>query len=78
MNTITCPVCHGPVDIKFITTRKSKPGIHLLCRKSGSHYRVFINDQDFIARMQDEAEVGRAVGRVVSTFVVFEGVGAPG
>lgn len=64
MNTITCPVCHGPVNIKFITTRKSKPGIHLFCRKSGSHYRAFIMDRDYVERVLDEVasvEQGRAL-----------------
>ena len=61
MNSITCLVCGGPIDIKIGETRKSqKPCINMRCERDGRHFRAFITDREFVEKMMSEAAAGRA------------------
>ena len=52
MKQIPCPVCGDPVDVRPAQGRKShKPFVMLVCSRDGRHFRGFINDQEFIARV---------------------------
>ena len=56
MRQIACPVCGDPVDIRPAQGRKShKPFIMLVCSRDGRHFRGFINDQEFVARVMGAA-----------------------
>lgn len=62
MNTVLCLVCKEPMSIEPVTTRKGKDSLMLVCVKSGSHFRGFINDQKFIADFVERAKARRNGG----------------
>ncbi len=57
MKQIPCPVCGDPVDVRPAQGRKShKPFIMLVCSRDGRHFRAFISDQEFVARVTGAAD----------------------
>ncbi len=65
MKQIPCPVCGDPVDVRPAQGRKSrKPFVMLVCSRDGRHFRAFINDQEFVARVTGAADqAGRGTPR---------------
>ncbi len=56
MKQIPCPVCGDPVDVRPARGRKShKFFIMLVCSRDGRHFRGFINDQKYVARLMGVA-----------------------
>ncbi len=52
MTTLSCPVCGGSLEVRPGSGRKShKPFLVLKCAADGRHFRGFIGDQAFIARV---------------------------
>ena len=50
---IPCPVCGSSIAIRSAKGRKSgKPFILLVCPVSGHHFRAFIGDPDYVARVR--------------------------
>ena len=57
MKQIPCPLCGDPVNVRPAWGRKShKPFIMLVCSRDGRHFRAFINDQEFVARVVGAAD----------------------
>ncbi len=57
MKQIACPVCGDPVAVRPAQGRKShKSFIMLVCSRDGRHFRGFINDQEFVARVTGAAD----------------------
>ena len=57
MRQIACPVCGDLVDVRPAQGRKSrKPFIMLVCSRDGRHFRAFISDQEFVARVMGAAD----------------------
>jgi hypothetical protein len=49
---LTCFVCKGDLEVRHATGRKSgKPFLLLKCQADGRHFRGFIYDPAFIARL---------------------------
>lgn len=50
---IPCPVCGSGVVIGSAAGRKSqKPFVSLTCPVTGNHFRAFIGDPDYVARVR--------------------------
>ena len=50
--TAQCPVCSRSLAIRPAQGRKSgKPFIMMVCPTDGRHFRGFITDQDYVARI---------------------------
>lgn len=62
MLSIRCPVCEGQVSLESVVTKKGKSCLMMVCVLSGSHYRGFINDQDYIAEFARKAEAATGIG----------------
>lgn len=63
MTLLPCPVCKRSLEVRQANGRKSKkPFIQLVCAADGRHFRGFICDQQFIARVAGNAE-SEAPGR---------------
>lgn len=57
MRDMSCPVCQSKVSLEPKRhPKRDEPYLMMVCVKSGSHFRAFINDQGFIARMIKEIE----------------------
>ena len=51
---IPCPVCRRPLQLRPARGRKSgKPFLMLVCPHDGRHFRAFISDKQYIARVFD-------------------------
>ena len=54
---ISCLVCHGPLELRVAHGRKSqKPFLLLICPVDGRHFRGFIADKEYVARVIRNAE----------------------
>ena len=63
MKQMRCLVCGGPIDVRPARGRKShKPFIMLVCSRDGRHFRAFINDQEFVARVMGAGNRSRKAG----------------
>ncbi|AOV99947.1 hypothetical protein [Dehalococcoides sp. UCH007] len=63
MNEILCPICTSRLNIRMAKGRISnKPFIMLICPKDGRHFRAFISDQTYIARVLEEKTRGMRDG----------------
>ncbi len=57
MQTVRCPVCQSDLSLTPAQSRKKKKlSLMLVCPVSAVHFRAFINDQDFIARVTQTLE----------------------
>ena len=55
--TILCPLCRQPLVFSMARGRKTgKPSVALKCPQDGRHFRGFINDQEFVARVMGAAD----------------------
>lgn len=55
MKEIKCLICSSPLSVRMAKGRKSnKPFILLVCPKDGRHFRAFISDQEYIAKVLAE------------------------
>ena len=66
MNSVLCPVCQTPLDIRPSRGRKSgKDFLMLICSRSGKHFRAFITDAEFVKGVTEarSATEGRGGGR---------------
>jgi hypothetical protein len=66
MSEVNCPVCNGAVSLEAgMTKKKNKPCLMFVCARSGSHFRGFINDQEFISRFTKrvQEQAGERRGR---------------
>lgn len=55
--SIPCLVCGEPLAVRSARGRKSnKPFIMLQCGTDSRHFRGFINDQDYVRRVQEHLE----------------------
>lgn len=49
---LACPVCRAPIQVRPARGRKSKqPSVILVCGRNGCHFRGFITDREFVARV---------------------------
>ena len=56
-SAISCPVCHGPLDLRIAHGRKSgKPFLLLICPVDGRHFRGFIADREYVGTVVQNAE----------------------
>ena len=57
MNGINCLVCSNEIEVKPARGRKSgKPFVMLICGQDGRHFRAFITDKTYVARVLESAE----------------------
>ena len=60
-NELGCPVCGGGLDVRPARGRKSqKPFVMLVCPVNGRHFRGFITDQAYVARIFDRLHAREA------------------
>ena len=55
--SIPCPVCGEPLDVRIAHGRKSgKVSIMLVCARDGRHFRGFIADREYVKQVLDLLE----------------------
>lgn len=64
MKTITCFICNEAIEVRPARGRRSgKPFLMLICRQSGKHFRGFITDQEYVAKVVAATGTGSGTGR---------------
>ena len=55
--SLQCPVCGQPLSFRLARGRKSgKPFLMVMCLLDGRHFRGFIGDREYLARLMDYLE----------------------
>ena len=57
--SLQCPVCNEPMAFQIARGRKSgKPFLMVKCLRDGRHFRGFVGDKEYVARLLDRLETG--------------------
>ena len=55
--SLHCPVCGQPLSFRIARGRKSgKPFLMVMCLLDGRHFRGFIGDRDYLAKLLEHLE----------------------
>jgi predicted RNA-binding Zn-ribbon protein involved in translation (DUF1610 family) len=58
--SLHCPVCGQPLSFRLARGRKSgKPFLMVMCLQDGRHFRGFIGDRDYLAKLLEHLEQGQ-------------------
>lgn len=64
---LACPVCNQPMAFQIARGRKSgKPFLMVKCLKDGRHFRGFVGDRDYVARLLEHLEQHKSANDVHS------------
>ena len=57
--SLQCPVCGDPMAFQIARGRKSgKPFLMVKCLRDGRHFRGFVGDREYVARLLERLELG--------------------
>ena len=55
--SLQCPVCRQPLSFRLARGRKSgKPFLMVMCLQDGRHFRGFIGDRGYLAKLLEHLE----------------------
>jgi predicted RNA-binding Zn-ribbon protein involved in translation (DUF1610 family) len=58
--SLQCPVCGQPLSFRLARGRKSgKPFLMVMCLHDGRHFRGFIGDRGYLAKLLEHLEQGQ-------------------
>jgi len=58
--SLRCPVCSDPLSFQIARGRKSgKPFLMVKCLRDGRHFRGFVGDKNYVARLLEHLEQGQ-------------------
>ena len=60
--SLQCPVCGQPLSFRLARGRKSgKPFLMVMCLHDGRHFRGFIGDREYLAKLVEHLEQNKSI-----------------
>jgi len=51
MQNVNCPVCEEALRVTITKSSRGKAALMMFCPRDGRHFRAFVNDRPFVAKV---------------------------